>query len=445
MNLKKTASVFLAGIMVMMIPLSVSAAEFKSDDFEITAPDNLYTFTEQTALSDPNWTLAGISDPVATLKLFKSSEDEGMNAIVDFIGEEGSPNVLVTKKTSKESWDVFNLSEVTEEKKKEFLDSLSSPVEHFELQSEIVENNGITFISMRYDSLESFSEASEMGELHEKVYATIFNGYIVTFNTQAQGRDFKPEELDTLEKTAFSLNITNLITKEEAEAANQVPPEEIFRMLLVVGGFLVLIIGSVVFVKVREKKEKKQKKEMAERLSAYRKESVGSSEIKGEMLYANITDCSNEVLHTFSIYHAYIKNIVPMAIGLLFSILLVVLTIVSKTEWWMILVAIALFAYQVYRIAVSSSSIEKIQRKVYGQNNNKRSAKYAFYNSAFRVSGVQSAIAYPYFQVTDIRRYKDFFYIYYGPDNAYILDVNGFESGDKDTFYQFIKEKMEQK
>ena len=446
MKLKRAGIFFLLFILTAM-PLSVSAAEWVSEDFTIEQPENLYAFTAETPIDDPAWNLAGITDPTSVLKLFSEDKKEVMNAVVNFVGENGSPNILVTKKASEESWKIFNFSEISKAEQEEFVKTLSAPPENFDVTTDIIHKDKISFFSIRYDSLDSFQSmqgTEQVTEVHEQVYATIFNGYIVTFNMHVQGRDFQEDEVKILEDIAFSLKITNPITKEQAEEARKIPPEEIYKTFFILGAFIVLIAGSIIFIKIRSKKEKKFKKDMAERLSAYRRKNPNGTEISGEMRFANLTDCSNEVLRTFSIYHAYIKNITEIIVGVGLSLLLVALTIIGQSEWWMILGAVALFGYQAFKIVTASSAIEKVQRKVYGATNT-RNAKYAFYDTAFRVGGVQSAMAYPYFQITDIRRYKNYFYLYYGPDNAYIVDVNGFENGDKDEFYRFIKEKMAEK
>lgn len=438
MKLKKAGAMFLAWLTVMMVPLSASAKDWESDDFSIEVPDGLYVFTADTPVSDPSWGLAGISDPAATLKLFQPSKDQGMNALVNFVGEGGSPSIILTKKTSEESWNIFNLADISEEEQEEFLGTLSGAPENFTVQTQLVRTGEIPFVHLAYDSTDAFAETSEVGEMHERVYGTVLNGYMLTFNATAQGRGITPEEENLLEQVASSMKITHLLTKEEVEAANQIPPEQLAQTLIILGVFVLLIILSVVFVKMRGKQEKKQKKEMADRLSAYHREHPSGTEIQGDLLFANVTECSDEALRTFSVYHAYVKNLPSMLFGIAMGVALLVLILISNSEWWMILLAVALIVYQGYKIVTASSAVEKVQRKIYGQGREKK-ARYAFYGEAFRVSGIQSAMAYPYFQITDIRRHKNYIYLYYGPDNAYIIELNGFAAGGGDRFPDFIK------
>jgi len=104
------------------------------------------------------------------------------------------------------------------------------------------------------------------------------------------------------------------------------------------------------------------------------------------------------------------------------------------------LVAVGVAGYYVYKIAVTPSNLEKIQRKVYGRGPS-QTAHYSFYPNAFRVSGIQSASVIPYFQITDVRRSGQYLYLYYGPENAYMVDQYGFVLGEFEDFLKFIEEK----
>ena len=52
---------------------------------------------------------------------------------------------------------------------------------------------------------------------------------------------------------------------------------------------------------------------------------------------------------------------------------------------------------------------------------------------------------FPYFQITDIRRHKQHLYLYYGPENAYMVDKNGFSKGSYEEFVKFLAEKTGKK
>ena len=63
------------------------------------------------------------------------------------------------------------------------------------------------------------------------------------------------------------------------------------------------------------------------------------------------------------------------------------------------------------------------------------------------IFSIQRSSGYPvpYFQITDVRRRGQYLYLYYGPDNAYMVDQYGFTQGEFEEFQQFIREKTGKK
>ena len=68
--------------------------------------------------------------------------------------------------------------------------------------------------------------------------------------------------------------------------------------------------------------------------------------------------------------------------------------------------------------------------------------RYTFREENFRVGGMQAANAYPYFQITSAYETRDFFYLYFGEEQAYYLNKNNFEQGDSIHFREFLKRKL---
>ena len=68
-------------------------------------------------------------------------------------------------------------------------------------------------------------------------------------------------------------------------------------------------------------------------------------------------------------------------------------------DWWIKLLAVGIVVYYGYKIFNMPHTLEKVQRKVFDRGVSS-TAHYAFYDEAFRVSGVQSASMFPYFQIT---------------------------------------------
>jgi len=439
MKRKRIPALLLALLILLAVPFTAAAEQWDYDDFTVTVPDDLYIFTPETSVSDPAWALCGITDPIETLNMYTDEED-GMNAIANFISAGGNVNILVTRKASTNSQDIYNLGDLSDEEFDEFVNTLvGSDEESVTITAGRYDHPEMPFFHLRIDVDESSGT-----EMHERIYGTILNGYAVAFTTYKQDADITQEEMDILESLVQSFKVTKLVDKSEME---EVEALQLWGVIIFSGVIVLLVVGMIVFMKIRAGRDKKMKKSLADRLSEYRKTHGSGTEAGGAMLYANSTDCSNEAIRAFSIYHAYVKNILPIAIGIIMSIAILVVTIVFGTgsDWWLPLIAAALVVYYAYKLITASSNVEKVQRKVYSMGVS-TTAHYAFYEDAYRVSGIQSPSAYPYFQMTDVRVSKDYIYIYYGPDNAYIISRGSFLNGANDAeFIKFIKSKLEKK
>lgn len=434
MKMRKLRAFILAAALLLLIPVSVHGAEWTGEDFTITIPDDVYIFTPETPVDDAAWALAGITDPRGTLETYSE-----MSAVAEIVSKDGQRSILLGSKSNDYAKQVYNLADLSQEEKNQVLEDLAT-VNSDTLQVErgIYDGGETPFFWITFDG-----EDTEGNPLHEILYGTIFNGKTLTldiFNPEG----ITQEDKQVLEDIADSFVITKVIPVEEMEetaGAQTVTAGDIILMGVLLGAMVLLVAGTFLFIRLKDKKDKKKKKALAERLSKYRKDHSGESEIRGELRYANLTHCSDPTIHEFSLYHAYKKNILPIASGILLSFALVALAFYFNTEWFMRLISLALVVYYGYKLITSSSSIEKVQHNIYSRGNN-RAAKYAFYDEMFRVAGIQSPAVYPYFQITEVRRNKNYAYLYYGPDNAYIVDMEGFESGDRDSFYSFIQSKI---
>ena len=71
-------------------------------------------------------------------------------------------------------------------------------------------------------------------------------------------------------------------------------------------------------------------------------------------------------------------------------------------------------------------------------------AKYTFYENEFSVAGTQSYEVYPYFQITEIAEYQDYFYIYFGNEIVNYVAKFNFREGDPGDFKAFIDKKLKE-
>ena len=462
MKQRKHVGFLLALVVLILMPMSVSAQQWASEDFTVELPEDYYIFTPEISQVDPMWSEAGISEPSSITDLFgdgssgnflaslfgggSNNQQAAMHGIACFVGDDGNVRILVTRRQSAESYEIYNLKDHSREEQLEFMEN------NFRLNEEAMgdlENSGykslsqepvfyedaeVPFIAVHIDAV-----TSEDKELHEIAYMTVLNGYSVSFNTFITDGEIPLEAESLITELVQSFHVTSFTDP----ADNALTTEDIIKLLVFVIVVAAVIVTAVIVVRRRGKKDKRQKKEMADRLSEYHRQR-SLSDNKGRLCFANVTKCSDEAIHSFCIYHAYIKNMISMIVGVVSCIVLLVITIGFSREWFMILISVALTVYYAFKIITASSSLEKVQKKVYARGSSDM-AKYAFYENEFRVSGIQSVGSYPYFQITDVKENKGYVYLYYGPENAYIVSENGFANNVSSAdFVDFIKNKVKE-
>ena len=275
---------------------------------------------------------------------------------------------------------------------------------------------------------------------HELIYGTIVNGFTLAFNIYGGGESVTQEQEDLLLGIVESVQFSEILPKPETTVDTSDIVTTISLLVLLV---LVILIPAVYFP-IKSKRDKKLKARLADQLTAYHKEHGDNETILGDMLFANSTDCTKEAIHTFALYQSYIKNVGSLVIGAFLCLATLICSFALDADWWIKLLAVGIVVYYGYKIFNMPHTLEKVQRKVFDRGVSS-TAHYAFYDEAFRVSGVQSASMFPYFQITDVRRHSHYLYLYYGPDNAYLVDQFGFSVGEWEDFVKFISQKTGKK
>ena len=243
------------------------------------------------------------------------------------------------------------------------------------------------FYRVQLDLVPTGDEGTQTQELHELIYGTIINGYALNFHLFGNADPIEPEEARALEELVGSIQFTQVLDKPEADMAN------LRNSLLLLGLMLAAVVAPLIYVPLKNKSDKKKKAQLAEQLSEYHK-THGPNEVEGQPLFANDTDCTKEAIHHFSMYQALVKNMGELIFGALTCVIMVSAAFLIDSEWWMKLAAVAVSGYYAYKLAFMPTSIEKIQRKVYGRGPS-QTAHYVFYPEAFRVSGIQAASVVP--------------------------------------------------
>ena len=428
MKPRKMVSALLALLLsaVLFLPVFAFAESsgevWKGEDYQITLPEEIrYVFSADMSSADPLWVQAGIGDPAAMLQ-----EYEEMGVVADFYTEGRTENVRVLTNSNSSTENVYDLKDLDEEGRQSILDGVQSQNEEVKLEKGFVDVGDQPFYRIRIDS------ATAMGEAHELQYGTIVNGHTLTVLAISE-KELTEAQVALLEKVASGVKITARLPKPEPDPLS---------LYLLLGTFLLLlaiIAAPIIYLPIRKRRDKKEKERAAEQLSQYR-QTHSDENSYGAVRFVNETDCTREAVKTFSVYHVYVKSLPTLLLeGGLYILVLLIVFLLDMT-WWLKVIAVGVAVYFVYRVISMPGNFEKIQQKVFSRGVSS-TARYTFFEDGFRVTGIQSASVFPYFQINAVKRHGHYLYLYYSHDNAYLVDQYGFSLGSFEEFAGFIAEK----
>lgn len=424
--MKKTISLLLSLALLLSLSVPALAETWQTDEFSIEIPDGMYRLSSDLPEDDPAWALAGVADPSSKIQDYLD-----MGVLVNFVSQDKGTSISLMKRTSDYAVQVHNLSLLDAEQRDKVLsDLVESNNEDLTISKDWFPAGDLLFYRVRLDM------AGE-SPLHELLYGTIINGYALNIDIFGGDEPISPQQEAMMEDLVRSIRFTNITEKPLPDPINLTGTIALLILLLV------SIIVPLVYMPVKSKRDKREKARLAEQLSEYHR-THGANEAQGEPLFMNDTDCTKEAIHSFSFFQAYVKNMGELAFGALMCLVMLSTSFFLDTEWWMKLIAAGVTVYYAYKIIAMPGAVEKVQLKVYGRGPS-QTAHYIFYPEVFRVSGIQSTSVVPYFQITDLRRRGQYLYLYYGPDNAYMVDLYGFTQGEAQDFQAFIRDKTGKK
>ncbi len=420
--MKKLVSLFLALLMLGALPMAALAETWGDADFTLQPPEGAYHLGPELPEDDALWALAGVADPAGELQNYAKA-----GVLAQFVTQDGTV-ITVMKKESDINQSVYDLNLLTEEEKQQFMGRLGESEDDLHVDKGWYTVGDRLFYWLRLDLLGD-------NPMYELAYGTIVNGYAINIDLYSMGEPITPQQEETLLAVVDSLRITRVTEKPAPQ------PVDVASTVLLLLLLLAAVAVPLIYIPLKGKADKKRKARLAEQLSEYHR-THGADQADGEVLFVNDTDCTKEAIHTFSVYQAYVKNIGEVIFGGVMCLVMVSTAFLIDAAWWMKLVAIAIAAYYAYKVIGMAATVEKIQRKVHGRGQS-QTAHYTFYPAVFRVSGIQSASVIPYFQLTDLRRKGQYLYLYYGPDNAYMVDQYGFTQGEFEEFVDFIQKSVQ--
>ena len=399
---------------------------FSNLHMEITLPEDTIVVNKDTPNTDMIWGQIGIKDPITEKK---SMQEMGVQAIL--YDPATTSTVRVLSKRNSNSDKVFNLSLLSEEELDAYLDTIfTAPDDKTTYAIEQYDHPELPFYRL---NLQLSNEGANYSEV---VYGTIANGYSISFDIFVKGNAVVLDE-SFIKELVTKTHFTAFLDKAEVEAQER---KAILTIVVIIGLILVVLVLLFLFNRRTKKIQDKKKKEKSELLTQFFivQRQREEQNIKDIALFTNRTKYSEELIKTFYVYDRVWRRIVFWVTTVIILLLLIVSFYTADSIFVCIISVgvVVVFIYQYY-----SQAEKAIAREVKAYKSHKSSeAVFTFYEDYYTLSGIQSSSKYPYLQVTDIREYKDFIYIYLGSDKAHYLSRDGLEHGLAE-FKSFMKDR----
>ncbi len=417
-------------IVVMLSVTSISAFattttyQVAGTDLTINLPENTYVFTAGTDAADPQWAEAGIENAPEIKNMYTE-----LGSIVHF--SKNGANVYINKLESETTETYGNLAAMTDAELELFVEGYNAEDEYAKTTAKLIDHAQMPFVEMEVIG------ADENGDtVYQHILFTIVNGYSLSFN-QIEFEEITQEQIDFSYELLANSTIAFTLTGSTTDMTSPMAIASAVIALVVFFGLVVFFI----YAGIATKKSSKLTKMLANKLTEYRQERAGKENTHGSLVFENTTEYNDRAVRQYSVFQSYIKRpfavIFPMALTLLSFIAIAGV----DSEWWLVLLVFATVIYCLYRLITASSTLAKATRRAMSKFRSK-TATYRFYENEFSISGLQYNEFYPYFQITDFREYKDYFYIYFGDSNAYYIEKSKFTFADKEDFKGFIKEQI---
>jgi hypothetical protein len=408
------------------LPAQAKVQSFASMNMELTLPDDALVLIKDTPNTDPLWKEAGIADPKGEKENFDSM---GVQALI--YDPKTSTSVRILQKQSKKSKDIFHLSLLSDEELKDFLDTFTT-----------IDDPNTSYTIEEYPQQEIpffrfVLNVKKDGLLYtEIIYATIANGSMISYDIYKENSNNAVDE-SFIKELVAGTHFTELMDKAEFEKTQR------NATLLSIAVLLFITIAIIVIIFIRKKHKARlsiQKKQRIQELSKFYSEQRQNEEanIKDTPLLVNHTMYSEAVVKQFNTYDRFLHHLPVWIISfVLFIVLLKIL--LNSGAYFGLLISIVIFIVFLYFQGFQyEKSISKTMKGF--EKNKSMEAIYTFYDNYYTLGGIQSTSKYPYIQITEIKEYKNFVYIYLGEGKAHYLQKDGFDKGF-DEFKKLMKDR----
>jgi hypothetical protein len=435
MKLKLPRWLFILAAVLLTIQPSLQTfaktEEFESMSLELSIPEDTIVLTKDTPDTDELWSKAGIIDPKTEKGTF---DDMGVKAILY------DPNtktlVRLMQKTSKDSRDIYNLSLLSEEELNSFFDKLTKTDSEDTSTKTSIEKYAPSEAAMPFFRF-TIELTQDNIPITEIIYGTIINGSMTAFDIYEENST-EPVDETFVKNLVSGTRFTKIMDKEEAK---KLETQYLIRSVVMLAVFIAAIVVCIILLKKNSKKKLVLKKTKGEELTKFYAEQKRKEEqnIKDKVIFINRTLYDQDIIKSYFIYNEIYKKI---KYWVLTAVILAGFIFLNFSGYSLVLCVIVVSLLLFILIYLNGIRIEKLVTQTIKSFDTKKGthAIFTFYDNYLTLSGIQYISQYPYTQITELKEYKNYIFIYFGPDKAVYLSKEGFENTDE--FMNFIKGKI---
>lgn len=394
----------------------------------VEVKDNAYVMTADTDVYDEAWLKAGITDPKS-----KKNEFEEMNVKAMFYDPDTKSLVSFIINQSDTTSETFTLDGMSDEEVIAYAKTLISAAgEDTSLQVESFKGASYPFFKISINVKTSGEEAVEV------VYGTIANAHLYSFDVYTEGS--ATPDLSFAEDLVRGLSLTREMTQEEYEKEAR---SAIIRFAVGIVSIALIIVLIVILNRRKNKKNKEKTKKISQAMQAFR-ERERAGLVSNEVILTANTVYNEELTRNFCIYHTWFRTVITFSIGMVLDAAAIAFMLYTKSYLYVAVVG-GLTAVFLYQKGISAEKRQKALDTRYGTKQ-KKTARFSFCEEYFTMSGIDSLSSYCYAQITEIRTYKNYLYLYMGTEHSVLINMEESESGTPgDTLVKFLKEKTGRK
>lgn len=400
-------------------------SRFPMQYLQVKVPDNTVVLEQNMSSTDSKWGSVGIKD-VSTVK--NTMKNSGVSAI---FGDLNSKALVYYISSTQNTYDTFDISTWDDQKILDFASGLYG-VEN------ATEGTTVSFDLYKHSQTKFFTiNLVETGDTKSEslIYATVINGMLIEFymNTDSLGGINK----EYIEKIVDNVYFTKIMTKEEYDAA----VEKTWTVLIVVFASLIaMIILMIVINKILKKRRKKKNERLADLILEFRqKKQNGEINIRDIVCQTDTVYDSN-LIDNFVVFNTWLK---PVLVLLLWAAVyaLILYYFINSGSTLAIVIIIAIGIGLLYFIYSKSEKYKENLCKQYDVKS-KKQATFRFYNDYFTMTGVNSISEFIYEQITSVRTYKNYMYLYMSDTYAVMVDIDNLSDEDENKVVSLIKTKV---